>query len=215
MNTNTIANDQYSTLFTTECQGTFDITPYPWQVTVGRTLIQASVKKQALKYLCVCPTGGGKSLVFNTVSATIKGVTICVCPLLSLGADQSKKVLSKSGTNCKSIASFHLDELSSTAIKALKTWLEVSGNLASTSIMIFTSPQAFQNYYYSFLDYMIVHNMVRLVVVDKIHLVTHFGSSFRKEFEGLKSKLFKAIKSQIPMLFLTATCSTYIASTLR
>ena len=88
MTTTTIANDQYSTLFTTECQHTFHITPYPWLVAVGRTLLQASVEKHAVRYLCVRPTGGGKSLVFNTVSAAIKGVTICICPLLSLGADQ-------------------------------------------------------------------------------------------------------------------------------
>ena len=215
MTTNTIAIDPYTTLFTNECQRTYNITPYPWQVAVGRTLIQASVEKQALRYLCVRPTGGGKSLVFNAVSGAIKGVTLCICPLLSLGADQSKKVLSKSGTNCKSVASFHLDELSANAIRALKLWLETPGNLASKSIMIFTSPQAFQNYFHSFLSFMINRDMVRLVVVDKIHLVSHFGSSIRKEFAGLKSKLFKAIKSPIPMLFLTATCSTHIVSTLQ
>ena len=151
MTTNTIANDQYTTLFTTECHQTYNITPYPWQVEVGRALIQASVEKKAVKHLCVRPTGGGKSLVFNAVAGAIKGVTLCVCPLLSLGADQSKKVLSKSGNDCTSIASFHLDELSSKAIKALKLWLETPGNLASKSIIIFTSPQAFQNYYYPFL----------------------------------------------------------------
>ena len=215
MTTNNIDIDPYSNLFTTECSQTFNITPYPWQVAVGGALIQASVEKTALKYLCVRPTGGGKSLVFNAAAAVIKGVTICVCPLLSLGADQSKKVLSKSGANCKSIASFHLDELSSKAIRALKQWLETPGNLSSTSIIIFTSPQAFENHYYTFLDFMIKQNMVRLVVVDEIHLVAHFGSSFRKVFQVLKSKLFMAIKSPIPMLFLTATCSTYITSTLQ
>jgi len=163
----------------------------------------------------VRPTGGGKSLVFNAVSGAIKGVTLCICPLLSLGADQSKKVLSKSGTNCKSVASFHLDELSANAIRALKLWLETPGNLASKSIMIFTSPQAFHNYFYSFLSFMINRDLVRLVVVDEIHLVSHFGSSIRKEFAGLKSKLFKAIKSPTPMLLLTTTCSTHIVSTLQ
>ncbi len=215
MSSTTIASDQYTTLFTTECQRTYNITPYPWQVEVGKVLIQASVEKNPLRYLCVRPTGGGKSLVFNAVAGAIKGVTLCVCPLLSLGADQSKKVLSKSGSDCKSIASFHLDELSSKAIKALKMWLETPGNLASASIIIFTSPQAFQNYYYPFLQFLIQRDMLRLVVVDEIHLVTHFGSSFRKEFDELKSKLFNAIKSPLPMLFLTATCSTYIASTLQ
>ena len=40
---------------------------------------------------------GGKSLVFNTVADVLRGVTICICPLLSLGADQAQKLLSKSG----------------------------------------------------------------------------------------------------------------------
>ena len=88
MTTNNIDIDPYSNLFTTECSQTFNITPYTWQVAVGRALIQASVEKTALKYLCVRPTCGGKSLVFNaasagitvryTVSGAIKGIAISV-----------------------------------------------------------------------------------------------------------------------------------------
>ena len=135
MTTNTIDTDPNRTTFINESVHTFSITPYPWQVDVGSALIRASNERRVVKYLCVRPTGGGKSLVFNAVAAAaIKGITICVCPLLSLGADQSKKVLSKSSKTCKTIASFHLDELSTKAIRSLKTWCDTPGNLASTDI---------------------------------------------------------------------------------
>ena len=49
---------------------------------------------------CLHPTGGGKSLVFNAVTSVLHGVTLCICPLLSLGADQTKKIFSKTFSDC-------------------------------------------------------------------------------------------------------------------
>jgi superfamily II DNA helicase RecQ len=52
--------------------------------------------------------------------------------------------------------------------------------------------------------------MIRFVVIDEIHLVSHFGSSFRKEFSALKDVLFKKISNHIPVLMLTATCNNWV-----
>jgi superfamily II DNA helicase RecQ len=49
-----------------------------------------------------------------------------------------------------------------------------------------------------------------MVVMDEIHLVCHFGHSFRKEFQDLKPALFDKLHSSIPLLFLTATCTSRI-----
>lgn len=114
----------YSSLFVTRCTSTFHLTPREWQVEVGARLIQSSLDAVPIRHLCVRPTGGGKSLVFNTVADVVGGVTICICPLLSLGADQAKKILSKTETDCRSITAFHLDELSTDALKKLKDFFQ-------------------------------------------------------------------------------------------
>ena len=65
-----------------------------------------------LKLLLVRPTGLGKTLVFTSAAACIKGITICITPpLLSLGADQVQKIMLKTFETDKSIVGFHLDEL--------------------------------------------------------------------------------------------------------
>ena len=52
--------------------------------------------------------------------------------------------------------------------------------------------------------------MIRFVVVDEIHLVNHFGRTFRNEFGALKDKLFAPLQNMIPMMFITATCTKEI-----
>lgn len=47
-------------------------------------------------------------------------------------------------------------------------------------------------------------------MIDEIHLVSHFGSSFRKEFASLKGILFTKIPTTVPVLLLTATCNSWI-----
>ena len=69
----------------------FNLTDHPWQSALGATIMEATIIKKPLKHLCVRPTGGGKSLVFNVVALLLGGVTICICPLLSLGADKTEK----------------------------------------------------------------------------------------------------------------------------
>ena len=63
-----------------------------------------------VKQLLVRPTGGGKTLVFNGISACLKGVTLCISHILSLGADLTRKVM-KSAENDDSVSAFHIDEI--------------------------------------------------------------------------------------------------------
>ena len=54
------------------------------------------------------------------------------------------------------------------------------------------------------------HNLIRLVVMDKINLITSFGNTFRKEFGMLKETLLSKLNNNCPMLFLTVTCTADI-----
>ena len=95
-----------SDLFLAKSCKVFHLNPYPWQERVGATILDAVSKKESIRYLCVHPTGGGKSLVFNVLACILKKVTLCICPLLSLGADQTKKMmLNSEGVECSQITS--------------------------------------------------------------------------------------------------------------
>ena len=78
---------------------------------VGSSILSSHYTNIPVKQLLVRPTGGGKTLVFNGISACLnKGVTLCISPLLSLGADQTRKVM-KSAVNDDSVSAFHIDEI--------------------------------------------------------------------------------------------------------
>jgi superfamily II DNA helicase RecQ len=57
--------------------------------------------------------------------------------------------------------------------------------------------------------------LIRFVVVDEIHLVCSFGKSFRNEFQQLKNAIFSKLPAATPHLFLTATCTQFIISSIQ
>ena len=90
MESNVALKEELFIKFYTAYQDIFHLTAHVWQADVGVKILEAAALKKSLKILCVRPTGGGKSLIFNVIATVLKGVTICICPLLSLGADQTR-----------------------------------------------------------------------------------------------------------------------------
>ena len=126
-------------LFNDTCINSFNITPHGWQKLIGATIMEAVLNKKPLKHLCVRPTGGGKSLVFNVVASLVKQVTICICPLLSLGADQTKKTLALIDSPSPAlITAFHLDEMKLKSVYKLKSKLRDERN-RDTAVIIYDS----------------------------------------------------------------------------
>jgi Superfamily II DNA helicase len=107
--------------FQQTCFNTFGKIPYQWQTDVGTFVLGCHLLNSPLKLLLVRPTGGGKTLVFTSIAACIKGITLCITPLLSLGADQVQKIMSKTSETNKTIVGFHLDELNDAQLLDLKT----------------------------------------------------------------------------------------------
>ena len=58
--------------------------------------------------------------------------------------------------------------------------------------------------------FLIRHDFITFVVMDKIHLACSFGNTFRKEFGQIPYLLFSHLKDYCLMLFLTATCTSGI-----
>ena len=103
-----------------------------------------------------------------------------ISPLLSLGADQFRKLLQNT-TADRSITAFHLDELKPSEVHKLLAGVK---NLSpSKTVVLITSPQTLLSRAIApILNYLIESNMIRFVVYDEIHLAAHFGNSFRQEF---------------------------------
>ena len=177
--------------FRTTCQNTFHLTAHGWQAAVGAKILRAVSLNQSIKCLCVKPTGGGKSLIFNVVATILQGVTICICPLLSLGADQTKKTLAMVDTPSPApVTAFHLDEMKLKSVHKLKRILRDERS-KRTAVIIYTSPQALNGVKgAAIIPFLLRRNLIRLVVLDEIHLITSFGHTFRKEFGTLPSNHF-------------------------
>ena len=68
---------------------------YSWQRRIVTHLNLMTTRSRCVipsTTLLCAPTGGGKSLARDTFAAGQSGVSICICPLLALGADQVSKI---------------------------------------------------------------------------------------------------------------------------
>ena len=82
------------------------------------------------------------------------------------------------------ITALHLDECEQQDLPEIMALIK---NLRDTStLFIFSSPQCITNKFPLFVAGLINDGLIKFVVVDEVHLFTHFGRSFRNEFNDLK-----------------------------
>jgi len=189
-----IINDNQSSLstgviFTNECLRTSGKHPYPWQVQVGVNIIENT----SIHQLLVRPTGGGKSMVYLISGILLKGVTLCISPLLSLGADQVNK-LRELPRHGRDIFAYHLDEMTPSSINYLASGLHQLHH--SNTVFLFASPQLLteQQKGQRLLQSLFDLNLIRLIVFDEIHLVVGHGLSFRKPFLDVRMFVLSKLK---------------------
>ena len=176
-------NDAFELLFQTTAQTSFNMTPYDWQRRLGGQILRLRADREEVRQLCIQPTGGGKTLVFHTLACYMKGVSICIIPLLSLGADQVNKAMLRARHD-PSIWAVHLDDLRDIDVKELLGLINEMDQ-ATTTVMLYSSPQFLVQRFPGFLSKLINTCAIKLVVVDEIHLFAQFGRSFRSEFNDM------------------------------
>jgi superfamily II DNA helicase RecQ len=154
------------------------------------------------------------------------GFSLTIVPLLSLGADQEEKLTLRAKHAEGTITSVHLDEIRSAGDQELLiSKLKLLPNESSTTVILFSSPQAMLNkkfLWLDFLNWLIDNNRLSMVCVDEVHLFAHFGMTFREEFKLLTPALFNKLKvggssttTTTPLLFMTGACTKSVVNSMQ
>lgn len=146
--------------------------------------------------LCLMPTGGGKSLIYQIAGMAMRKTTVVISPLVALMSQQCTQLANKG------IAAVNFSGL------AYGKQFQVIYAMAAGKLprFIFTSPERISNDGY--LEYVL--NMrkadIGLVVVDEIHCVSQWGEGFRPAYRYIPLALSRIFGEQWPsVLCLTAT----------
>jgi ATP-dependent DNA helicase RecQ len=147
--------------------------------------------------LCVFPTGGGKSIVYQIGALLFEGVTLVVSPLIALMKDQID-ALSACG-----VAAARLDSsLGADEARAIERRLE-QGELR----LLYVAPERFANERFLAL---LGRLRIALFAVDEAHCVSEWGHNFRPDYLKLAEAARECGAERV--LALTATATPAVAA---
>lgn len=146
--------------------------------------------------LCLMPTGGGKSLIYQIAGMAREKATLVISPLVALMKQQSEQ-LSKKG-----IESINFSGLD------YKKQFSILTQMANRQLprFIFLSPERLSSDGY--LEYVLKLRSedVGLVVIDEVHCVSQWGEGFRPAYRNIPPALNRIFGLDWPaVLCLTAT----------
>eukprot|EP00956_Cyclotella_meneghiniana_P045819 scaffold386239_cov215-Cyclotella_meneghiniana.AAC.1 len=110
--------------------------PRGYQVTA---IFYMAFLKTRLMYL-IRKTGEGKSLVLLGTSTILRGVTVCLVPLLGLGSSHASNSISE--PHC--VESYHVDEYRDQDFEALSERMTHFSRNEESSVILYISPQNMQ-----------------------------------------------------------------------
>ncbi|KAL7508357.1 hypothetical protein ACHAXN_005444 [Cyclotella atomus] len=174
------------------------------------SIFYLSYLKPLLMYV-IRKTGEGKSLVMMGTAAVLRGVTICLVPLLGLGSSQALK----SNIRAHRIEGYHLDEYRAQDFAALSQRMAKYKRSDATSIIVYISPQNLQpgSNWFPVISSAAASRHISFICLDKAHSVVDQSRSFRPEFRAACQSI-KAIVEisrthhpgmDIPILAMSAT----------
>lgn len=146
--------------------------------------------------LCLMPTGGGKSLIYQTAGMMKEKSTLVISPLVALMNQQCSQLVEK-GITAVSFSGMDYR-------KYYKTLTEMAhGHFPR---FIFSSPERISSDGY--LEYVLKlrSQEIGLVVVDEVHCVSQWGEGFRPAYRNIPLALNRVFGEEWPsILCLTAT----------
>lgn len=158
------------------------------------------------------PTGGGKSLITQTLAYQKEGLTIVIVPTISLAIDQVRvaKAIIKSGNVDNEVFSYHSGVDPQPILSAIRN---------KAARLLFISPEALINNP-GFTKVVSEANALRYlknIIIDEAHIVVDWGTSFRVDYQCIEPWRRKLLRSNpsIRTLLLSATFESYTISILK
>ena len=129
--------------------------------------------------LAVMPTGGGKSLCYQIpallgMPRNPEGLTLVVCPLVSLMKDQREGLLEKLGPGAgRTVIALHA------SLSAAERREAEDAILSGEARILFASPERLRSLEFCLL---LKRRGVSLLVVDEAHCISEWGHDFRPDY---------------------------------
>lgn len=158
------------------------------------------------------PTGGGKSLVTQTLGYETIGLTIVIVPTVSLAMDQVR--VAKKNIKCvkeNEVFCYY---------SGVKNFTEISNAIKNqTARLLFISPEALikNEQFQHLVHYANQSKYIKNIVIDEAHIVVAWGDFFRVDYQCLgpwRSELLK-INPSIRTYLLSATYRDDTVNTLK
>lgn len=163
-------------------------------------IISAALESHAV--LGLLPTGGGKSLCFQSLGLLESGCSIVVCPITALIRDHVLELEQFGFTNR---AAFISAEISPSERNY------ILDNLSAGKLkFLFLSPEQFQKAEFrQRLSVLANNNELARFVIDEVHCISEWGHDFRTAYLNLADTLNKYAPN-VPVLCLTATAAVKV-----
>ncbi|WP_231122006.1 RecQ family ATP-dependent DNA helicase [Motilibacter peucedani] len=173
--------------------------PRPDQVAAAHALVV-----EGRRALVVQATGWGKSAVYLMATAATRaaggGLTLVVCPLLSLMRDQVASAV-RAGVRADALHSGNVDD-----------WPSVEAALERDEVdLLLLSPERLANPRFARSVLPGLLRRVGLVVVDEAHCLSSWGHDFRPDYLRLSRDLLSGL-GDVPVLATTATANARVTS---
>lgn len=150
--------------------------------------------------LCLMPTGGGKSIIYQVAGIQTGKVTLVISPLLALMKQQNKRLIEQ-GINALSYNS-SIGDLKTQYNKLKKAFSD-----GAPPRFIFVSPEKMLSDGY--LEFLLKkhRSKIGLIVVDEAHCISQWGHTFRPAYKAIPIFIKNIYgESKVPpVLCLTAT----------